>query len=365
MAPRFIISGGGTGGHIFPAIAIADALKKAMPKSEILFVGALGRMEMERVPAAGYEIVGLPVAGFQRRISFKNITFFFKLAASMLKARKIIKIFRPHVVIGVGGYASGPVLRAASSKGIPTLIQEQNSFPGVTNRILAKKSSTICVAYPNMEKFFPGDKILFTGNPIRSNLLNSIDPKDAYLFFGLNPSMKTILVIGGSLGAGSVNKGILNYISNIKNKDVQILWQTGKNYYQDVSAALDTLDIKNVKVQPFIKEMDSAYALADIVVSRAGAGTISELALLGKASILVPSPNVSEDHQTKNAMALVEKGAALLVKDADAPQSLLKTALELLTDEPKCKMLASNISHFARPNADKDIAQEVIKLGGF
>lgn len=365
MTPKFIISGGGTGGHIFPAISIADALKKALPQCEILFVGALGRMEMEKVPAAGYPIVGLPVAGFQRRLTLKNVTFFFKLAASMLKARKVIQSFQPHVVIGVGGYASGPVLRAAAAKGIPTLIQEQNSFPGVTNRILAKKAAAICVAYPDMERFFPIEKILFTGNPIRSHLLNPIDLSVAYEAFGLNPELKTILVVGGSLGAGSVNKGILNEIKRLKNEPVQILWQTGKNYFEDISAALEPLGLENVKALPFIQRMDWAYGLANLVVSRAGAGTISELALLGKASLLVPSPNVSEDHQTKNAMALVIKEAALLVKDAEAPQVLLGKALELLADDRMCRMLSSNILKLARPDADKDIAQEVLRLGNF
>lgn len=365
MTPKFIISGGGTGGHIFPAISIADALKRALPQCEILFVGALGRMEMEKVPAAGYPIVGLPVAGFQRRLTLKNITFFFKLAASMLKARKVIKSFQPHVVIGVGGYASGPVLRAAAAKGIPTLIQEQNSFPGVTNRLLAKKAAAICVAYPDMERFFPAEKILFTGNPIRSHLLNPMDLSEAYEAFGLTPERKTILVVGGSLGAGSVNKGVLNHIERLKNKAVQLLWQTGKNYFEDISTALAPMGLENVKVLPFIQRMDWAYGLADLVVSRAGAGTISELALLGKACVLVPSPNVSEDHQTKNAMALVNKEAAVLVKDAEAPEVLLDRALELLADDQRCRRLSGNILQLARPEADKDIAQEVLKLGNF
>jgi UDP-N-acetylglucosamine--N-acetylmuramyl-(pentapeptide) pyrophosphoryl-undecaprenol N-acetylglucosamine transferase len=364
MTPKFIISGGGTGGHIFPAISIADALKKALPHCEILFVGALGRMEMEKVPAAGYEIVGLPVAGFQRRVTWKNVTFFFKLAASMLKARKVITSFKPNVVIGVGGYASGPVLRAAAANGIPTLIQEQNSFPGVTNRILSKKAAAICVAYPDMERFFPAEKILFTGNPIRSHLLNPLTLSDAYEAFGLKSELKTILVVGGSLGAGSVNRGILSNIEQMKGKSVQVLWQTGKNYYKDVSATLEPLGLDNVKALPFIQRMDWAYGLAHIVVSRAGASTISELALLGKASVLVPSPNVSEDHQTKNAMALVNKEAAVLVKDAEAPEVLLDRALELLADNKKCLSLSANIRQFARPNADNDIAQEVLKLGG-
>lgn len=362
MVPRIIISGGGTGGHIFPAISIADALKREMPHCELLFVGAKGRMEMERVPAAGYEIVGLPVAGFQRRITWKNITFFFKLAASMFQARKVVRRFKPNVVVGVGGYASGPVLKAAASAGIPTIIQEQNSFPGVTNRILAKRAAAICVAYPGMERFFPANKIILTGNPVRSSLLNATNRNEAYAHFNLNPDYRTILVIGGSLGAGSINRGMIECIGMLKDEPVQVIWQTGKFYYDKIQSELAVMYLSNVHTMPFIQRMDLAYAVADVVVSRAGAGTISELALLGKASVLVPSPNVSEDHQAKNAMALVDAGAAVLVRDADAFEKLLPTAVELLGDSQRIKMLQQSIKQFARPNADADIAHEVMRF---
>jgi UDP-N-acetylglucosamine--N-acetylmuramyl-(pentapeptide) pyrophosphoryl-undecaprenol N-acetylglucosamine transferase len=362
MAPRIIISGGGTGGHIFPAISIADALKRKLPLCDILFVGALGRMEMERVPAAGYEIVGLPVAGFQRRLTFKNVTFFFKLIASMVKARKIVRNFKPDIAIGVGGYASGPVLKAASAMGVKTIIQEQNSFPGVTNKILAKKAAAICVAYPNMERFFPANKIILTGNPVRKNLSDDVDKAIAYEMFELNESFKTILVVGGSLGAGSINKGLMETVEMVKGKPVQILWQTGKFYFQKIDEELSLLNLPNVKVFPFLQRMDMAYAVADVVVSRAGAGTISELALLGKPAILVPSPNVSEDHQTKNAMALVKCNAAVLVKDSETFERLLPEALKLLNNQVKIEELKVNIKSFAKAYADQDIADEVIRL---
>ena len=360
--PNIIISGGGTGGHIFPAISIADALKKEMPNCTILFVGAQGRMEMEKVPAAGYEIVGLPVAGFQRRITFKNVTFFFKLAASMWKARKIIRAFKPDVAVGVGGYASGPVLRAAAAQGVPILIQEQNSFPGVTNRILAKKAQAICVAYPNMDRFFASEKIILTGNPIRNQLLSNFEKMEGYTSFGLRSDYKTILVVGGSLGAKSINQGVLEKIYQIKGLPVQVLWQTGPYYYDVIDEQLQETKLENVEATAFIQRMDLAYAIADVVVSRAGAGTISELAQLSKASILVPSPNVSEDHQTKNAMALVDKNAAVLVKDEQALEQLIPAALALIKDESKILSLQKNIRQFARPNADKEIAREVIKI---
>ncbi|TCO04953.1 undecaprenyldiphospho-muramoylpentapeptide beta-N-acetylglucosaminyltransferase [Natronoflexus pectinivorans] len=360
--PHIIISGGGTGGHIFPAISIADAIKKQMPDCKILFVGAKGRMEMERVPAAGYEIVGLPVAGFQRRLTWKNITFFYKLAASMYQARKIVRQFKPQVVVGVGGYASGPVLRAASSAGIPTLIQEQNSFPGVTNRILAKKASAICVAYPGMERFFSADKIIFTGNPIRKQLLESVDTDAAYDHFGLKKGVKTILVVGGSLGAGSINKGVMKRIEELREQPLQLIWQTGKFYFEEIDAQMSGKNLPNVKAMAFVQRMDYAYSIADLVISRAGAGTISELALLGKPSLLVPSPNVSEDHQTKNAMALVEKDGAFLVKDSETESNLLPTAIELLNNPSKLAELSGNIKLFAKPDAGEVIAGEVLKL---
>lgn len=359
---NIIISGGGTGGHIFPAISIADALKKEMPNCNILFVGASGKMEMERVPAAGYEIVGLPVAGFQRRITYKNITFFFKLASSMIKARKIIKKFRPDIAIGVGGYASGPVLRAAASKNIPIVIQEQNSYPGVTNKILAKKANLICVAYPNMDRFFEKDKIIFTGNPIRKQLAENINKEEGYGFFNLNPKYKTILVVGGSLGARNINNGVIDGLKLIEDKEIQVIWQTGGYYYKEIQEQFEGKNIPNLLITDFIKRMDLAYAIADVVVSRAGAGTISELAMLQKSVILVPSPNVSEDHQTKNAMALVNENAALLVKDSETSEKLMSEAIKLSEDKERSKNLQQNIKAFARPNADSDIAKEIIKL---
>jgi UDP-N-acetylglucosamine--N-acetylmuramyl-(pentapeptide) pyrophosphoryl-undecaprenol N-acetylglucosamine transferase len=317
---------------------------------------------MERVPAAGYEIIGLPVAGFQRRITHKNITFFFKLLSSVLKARKVVRQFKPDVVVGVGGYASGPVLKAAASKGIPTVIQEQNSFPGVTNRILSKKAVAICVAYPGMERFFNPSKIIFTGNPVRHGLSSAVDREEALNHFGLEPGKKNILVVGGSLGAGSINNGILNNIELLKIDDVQVIWQTGKNYFDQIQKEVVAKGIKNLRVMPFVQRMDFAYSIADVVVSRAGAGTISELALLQKAVILVPSPNVSEDHQTKNAMALVEKNAAILVKDAESSEKLLPEALRLIHDELKLAELKENIKAFARPRADEEIARYVLGL---
>lgn len=363
MATRVIISGGGTGGHVFPAIAIGDALKRELPDCELLFVGAKGRMEMERVPAAGYEIVGLPVAGFQRRLTFKNFTFFFKLIQSLCKARKLIRGFKPHVVVGVGGYASGPVLKIAASNGIPTLIQEQNSFPGVTNRVLAKSVSTICVAYPGMEKYFPARKIVVTGNPVRSTLINPVNREKALTHFGLLSNMKTILVVGGSLGAGSINKSIASQVNLIKDEEVQILWQCGKGFFETHGRVLFEANSLKMAIHPFIDRMDLAYGVADIVISRAGACTISELSVLEKPAILVPSPNVAEDHQTKNARALADTGAAILVKDEPGKiLPLIPVALELLKDQQKMDLLALNIKKFARPSADTDIAREVLKL---
>jgi UDP-N-acetylglucosamine--N-acetylmuramyl-(pentapeptide) pyrophosphoryl-undecaprenol N-acetylglucosamine transferase len=360
---RVIISGGGTGGHIFPAIAIADALKSRNPDMEILFVGALGRMEMEKVPAAGYKIEGLPVAGFQRRLTFKNVTFFFKLLSSMLKARRIIKSFQPQVAVGVGGYASGPVLRAAAAKGIPTVLQEQNSFPGVTNRILARKAHRICVAYHGMERFFSASKIVFTGNPVRERLLLAPDKVTSLTGLGLSVEKRTILVIGGSLGAGSINEGVLAGLKALGIRDdVQLLWQTGKNYFNEVQKEVVALGFSNVQVVPFIGQMELAYSAADLVVSRAGAGTISELAILGKAVILVPSPNVSEDHQTKNAMALVDEDAALLVRDKDSKEQLMTEALTLLDNEEKRAMLEKNIRRFSMPDSARQIAAEIEEI---
>ncbi|MFO8002239.1 MAG: undecaprenyldiphospho-muramoylpentapeptide beta-N-acetylglucosaminyltransferase [Marinilabilia sp.] len=360
---KILISGGGTGGHVFPAIAIADALKGRNPDADILFVGACGRMEMERVPAAGYEIVGLPVAGFQRRLTFKNVTFFFKLIASMLKARRIVRTFNPDVAVGVGGYASGPVLRAASALGIPTLLQEQNSYPGVTNKILARKAIRICVAYPGMERFFPPSKIVLTGNPVRKKLLASVDHKEACKELGLEENKQTILVIGGSLGAGSINNGILKGTGQIRKRDdVQLLWQCGKYYFEELNNVIGEKEIPNITLVPFISQMDLAYRVADVVVSRAGAGTISELAILGKASVLVPSPNVAEDHQTKNAMALVKEGAALLVPDHETEDELVNKSLGLLNDKKYRKQLEEKIRLFAHPQSAEQIAEEIEQI---
>ena len=360
MAIKVIISGGGTGGHIFPAISIANAIRALKPDAEILFVGAEGKMEMEKVPAAGYRIEGLPVAGFQRRLTFKNVTFFYKLVASLLKARKIIRQFKPDVVVGVGGYASGPLLRQATSAGIPSLIQEQNSFPGVTNRILSGKVDKICVAYAGMERFFPASKIVFTGNPVRQDLLKPVDRDEAARFFGLEASKPVILVIGGSLGARSINNGIAEALGDLK-PDVQLIWQTGKLYHAEMLERVKALALPNLRVFDFIQRMDLAFGLADVVISRAGASSISELAVLGKAAIFVPSPNVSEDHQTKNAQAMVGEEAALMVPDAQA-SSLIAVAQDLLQESGKAGMLAQRIRDFARPDAARDIALEVLQL---
>lgn len=361
---KVIISGGGTGGHIFPAISIANALREIDPSTEILFVGAKGKMEMEKVPAEGYEIKGLPVAGFHRQLNFRNIirniAFPFKLMASMYQARKIVNTFKPDAAVGVGGYASGPVLRCASSAGIPCLLQEQNSFPGVTNRILAQKAKKICVAYPNMERFFEADKIIMTGNPVRQQLLQATNKTEGYEYFGVDANKPVILVIGGSLGARSINQGIKETLNDLGD-DCQLIWQTGKIYYDDIKTELDANPRPNVKAMAFIQRMDLAFAIADIVISRAGASSISELSLLGKPSILVPSPNVSEDHQTKNARALSDKDAAILVVDSDT-KSLLLQAKRALAEPGKLESLSTNIKEFARPNAAMDIANEVISI---
>lgn len=355
-----IISGGGTGGHIFPAISIANAVKEKHPNAEILFVGAQGKMEMEKVPAAGYEIVGLPVAGFHRKLTLRNLSFPFKLINSLFKARKVIRNFKPDVAVGVGGYASGPVLRIASQSGVPSLLQEQNSFPGVTNRILAKKAAKICVAYDGMDRFFDADKILVTGNPVRNDLLNNIDRSDAIRHWELNPDKRTILVIGGSLGARSINQGIINRINDLSD-DIQMIWQTGKIYIDEMRSKLPDGLQGRVIVTDFIGRMDMAFAAADLVVSRAGASSISELAILGKPTVFIPSPNVSEDHQTKNAMALVNKQAAVLIKDADV-ETLISDASKLVKDDEQLELLSKNIKTMAKPNAAIDIANEVVKL---
>ncbi len=361
---RIIISGGGTGGHIFPAISIANAIKAKYPDAQILFVGALGRMEMQRVPAAGYEIKGLPICGFDRKHLLKNIVVLFKIWKSQHMAKKIIKDFKPMAAVGVGGYASGPTLNQCAAMGIPCLIQEQNSYAGVTNKLLAKKASKICVAYEGMDRFFPADKIIMTGNPVRQNVLQTdITKEEARKAFGLEPDKKTILVVGGSLGARTVNESIINHLDMVENADVQIIWQTGKYYNK---AIMDTLaqhkPIKNLKVMDFISDMGAAYRAADLVISRAGASSISEFCLIGKPVILVPSPNVAEDHQTKNALALVNKDAALYVKDIEAPDTLLDTALKTVNDEAKLASLSENIKKLGLKNSADVIADEVIKL---
>ena len=363
---KIIISGGGTGGHIYPAIAIAKKILEISKDSEILFVGAKGRMEMEKVPEEGFEIVGLNVVGIQRSMSinaiFKNLKFPFLLLKSFNHARKIIKDFQPNIVVGVGGYASGPTLRMAHSLKIPTLIQEQNSYAGLTNKWLSKKTKKICVAYENMNKFFETNKLVLTGNPVRKDIEN-LDAKllDAKTYFKVSKNEKVILVLGGSLGAKSINEGILNSIDTIKDQPIKLLWQVGKRYFDSIENQLNQINIPNVKALAFIKRMDLAYSLADLVISRAGALSISELTLAGKPSILVPSPNVSEDHQTKNAMSLVNKSAAILVEDKDT-DSLLRTALDLLKQENQLDTISKNAKKMGKPNASEDIVNEIFKL---
>ncbi len=372
---RIIISGGGTGGHIFPAISIANAIRQLHPQAQILFVGAEGRMEMQRVPDAGYEIIGLPVAGFDRKRLWKNVSVLIKLLRSQWKARKILKQFRPQVAVGVGGYASGPVLKMAGMMGIPTLIQEQNSYAGVTNKLLAKKACKICVAYEGMERFFPAEKIILTGNPVRQNLLTQeINREEAVKQFGLNPNKKVVLILGGSLGARTLNQTLQANLNLIKtHPEVQFIWQTGKIYIEQVKDAIAAFigtpmrnhivaGLENLYVNDFIKDMSIAYRAADLVVSRAGAGSISEFCLLQKPVVLVPSPNVAEDHQTQNALALVKKGAALYVKDSDAMSDLMSVALETIADDNKLKELSTNIASMALPDSATIIAQEVLKL---
>jgi UDP-N-acetylglucosamine--N-acetylmuramyl-(pentapeptide) pyrophosphoryl-undecaprenol N-acetylglucosamine transferase len=363
MAKRVIISGGGTGGHIFPAIAIANALKKIDPETEILFVGANGRMEMEKVPAAGYKIIGLDIQGFQRGSLLKNVLLPFKLLRSVLKSVEILKDFKPDVAVGVGGYASGPLLYAASQMKVPYLIQEQNSFAGITNKWLGKKASVICVAFEGMDKFFPKAKILVTGNPIRKEAVEIENKRFAAAeLLSISPLKKTILLTGGSLGSGTLNKSMLAGLEKIIAADVQLIWQTGKYYYKSVTDQLAGKGHANIKVLEFLHRMDLAYAACDLVISRAGAGTIAELCAVKKPVILVPSPNVAEDHQTKNALALVEKDAAILVGDDVAELELLDIALLLIENKNKCKELAENIGKMELPDADKIIAKEVLRI---
>jgi UDP-N-acetylglucosamine--N-acetylmuramyl-(pentapeptide) pyrophosphoryl-undecaprenol N-acetylglucosamine transferase len=359
-----LVSGGGTGGHIFPALSIANEVKRRYPDARILFVGAEGRMEMEKVPAAGYNIIGLPVSGFDRKHLLRNFKVLSRLFKSMGLAKKILNDFKPVIAIGVGGYASGPMLKAAQKQGIPTLLQEQNSYAGVTNKLLAAKADCICVAYEGMERFFPKEKIVLTGNPVRRNLLEcSATPGQARQAMGVAPEKKTILIIGGSLGARTINNAIIDGLKTIgEHPDVQVIWQTGKGYDQQCREALLASGVKNVVQMPFISNMDMAYRAADLVVSRAGASSISELQLLGKAAILVPSPNVAEDHQTKNAQALVSRGAAIMVTDAEAGQSLVPTMIDTVADEEVTASLAKNVGQMALRDAAERIVDEVEKI---
>lgn len=360
---RVIISGGGTGGHIFPAIAIADEIKRRNPEAEILFVGAKGKMEMDKVPAAGYKIEGLTIAGLQRKITMSNFLLPFKLASSMLKARSIVRNFKPQVVVGVGGYASGPTLKAATMLRVPALIQEQNSFPGKTNKLLAKNVRSICTAYEGLERFFPKDKIVLTGNPVRSEMVQTEGKQnEALKYYGLDPNKKTVLIIGGSLGAKTLNESVMESYDVLRDSDVQVLWQCGKLYIEDLKNRLEGKEAENIKLTMFIDRMDYAYAVADTIISRAGAISVSELCIVGKPVILVPSPNVAEDHQTKNAMALVDKGAAVLVKDADARKDLVKVALELINDVNKKETLSKEIKQLAKPEATKSIVDEIERI---
>lgn len=358
---RVIISGGGTGGHIFPAIAIANEIKKRNPEVDILFVGATGKMEMERVPLAGFNIVGLPIAGLQRRLTIKNLSLPFKLIKSLLKAKSVVKNFNPQVVIGVGGYASGPTLKMAQRLKIPTVIQEQNSYPGKTNRLLAKNVAAVCTAYENLETVFPAERITLTGNPVRAELAeNKMDREEAFkLFTELDPGKKTILVIGGSLGARTLNQSLIGGLDALQKANIQVLWQCGKFYFEAMKAEMASKNASGIVLTDFIGRMDAAYALADVVISRAGALSISELCLVGKPTVLVPSPNVSEDHQTKNAMALVKNQAAILVKDAEAESTLIERTIKLLDNESEMKILSIAIQAMGKPRATEDIVDVI------
>lgn len=358
---NYLISGGGTGGHIFPAVSIANALRELQPDCKILFVGADNRMEMERVPQAGYEIVGLPVRGFDRKHLWKNLSVLWDLRKSLRMARKIIEDFKPDVAIGVGGYASGAAMKAAARMGVPVLLQEQNGFAGVTNKLLRRDAQKICVAYEGMERFFPAEKIILTGNPVRQNLEGG-SRAEAAEYFGLDEKKKTLLIIGGSLGARTINESIISHLNELKESGIQIIWQTGKTYHEQCKKALQENPAENVFCTAFLSRMDLAYAIADLVISRAGASSISELCLLGKPCILVPSPNVAEDHQTHNAMALVRKDAAILVRDIDAQNQLVENALRVIHNDDKLHRLSNNIKTLAQRDSARRIAEEVIKL---
>lgn len=356
---KILISGGGTGGHIFPALSIANAVRRRCPDAKILFVGALGRMEMERVPAAGYKIVGLPVSGFDRKRLWRNFKVLWHLWKSMRLARKVLRDFNPDYAVGVGGYASGPMLKAAQKAGVPTLLQEQNSYAGVTNKLLASKARHICVAYENMDRFFPADRIMMTGNPVRSSLTeNALTRQEAKIALGFKADKPLVVVVGGSLGARTVNEAMQASVSEILSSGIQVLWQTGKLYYDRYAKISDGRE--DLQIVPFVAAMDKAYAAADLMVSRAGASTISEIQILGKPSVLVPSPNVAEDHQTKNAEALVGRNAAVMVRDVDAASELGKTIIKLASDEKALSVLASNVSSMALTGADDKIARLIL-----
>lgn len=360
---RLIVSGGGTGGHIFPAIAIANTFRERHPDAEILFVGAEGRMEMTRVPEAGYKIIGLWISGLQRKLTLSNLLFPIKVIVSYFKASSIVKNFKPNAVVGTGGYASGPMMMAATRMKIPAIIQEQNSFAGLTNKQVANRVSKVCVAYEGMEKYFPKEKIVLTGNPVRKDILTTSSKRDKALsHFGFDSKVKTLLIIGGSLGARTINESILGGIDKLIGSGIQVIWQTGKGYYDAYRSQLNNHDLKKIRVQDFVREMDLAYAAADVVISRSGALAVSELCIAGKPSILVPSPNVAEDHQTKNALALVNKNAAVMIADKDASTKLVDEALRLLADETQAQKLRANITLLAKPNAAEDIVNEIERL---
>ncbi len=361
---KYIVSGGGTGGHIFPALSIANTIKEKDPNAEILFVGAEGKMEMEKVPNAGYEIIGLPVRGLKRSLSLSNFSVLYKLWISLRKAKHILKDFKPDIVIGVGGFASAPLLRQAQKLNIPTLLQEQNSYAGLTNKWLGKRAKKICVAYENMERFFPKESILLTGNPVRKAILEDISQKreEAFQFFQLNPNKKTVLVLGGSLGARSINQGVEAGLSKLIDADVQLLWQTGKFYYEDLKHYKEKYGDQGVRISDFIMRMDLAYSLADVIISRAGASTVSELSLIKKPVIFVPSPNVAEDHQTKNAMALIERDAAMMIKDHSTQTDLVPAVIDLLKDETRCQTFSRNIEQLGIPDSSDRIVNEIFKL---
>ncbi|TXH24177.1 MAG: undecaprenyldiphospho-muramoylpentapeptide beta-N-acetylglucosaminyltransferase [Cyclobacteriaceae bacterium] len=360
---RLIISGGGTGGHIFPALAIANEFKSRYADAEILFVGAEGRMEMTRVPDAGYKIVGLWISGLQRKITLSNLLFPFKLVSSYFKARNIIKRFKPHAVIGTGGYASGPMLLASTRNSIPSLIQEQNSYAGLTNKQVADKVQRICVAYNGMDKYFPKEKIILTGNPVRKDIIDLESKKESAIsHFGFTDKEKTLLIVGGSLGARTINESVLEGIDKLIDSQVQVIWQTGRAYFESVKAQVENKDLRRIRIYDFLKQMDLAYAASDVVISRAGALAISELCLAKRPSILVPSPNVAEDHQTKNALTLVNTQAARMITDAEAKSTLIDETLKLIYDEPQCEALRHNIAKLGKPKATEEIVNEIEKL---